>query len=229
MHFSGLSDRFGLPLQAWDLQKRFSLAIVGYFPTLVTVMPTKQLIEALFPKSRIAILAALTDDGDEGLHLREIARRGGLSPKSVMRELHSLRDAGILISRDVGRQVVYRLNPECPIYDELQQIVHKTVGIVGVLRRALQPLAAHIDLAYVYGSQASGMARVDSDVDLMLVGSVSLRQLSSPLREAGRRLHREINPTLYTREDYERERAKRDSFVARVHDGSRMDVMGETR
>ena len=50
------------------------LFFVGLLPTLVVVMPTKQLIEALFPRSRSAILAALTDAGEEGLHLREIAR-----------------------------------------------------------------------------------------------------------------------------------------------------------
>jgi len=205
------------------------LFFVGLLPTLVVVMPTKQLIEALFPRSRSAILAALTDAGEEGLHLREIARRGGLSPKSVMRELHSLRDAGILVSRNVGRQVVYRLNPDCPIYEDLQQIVRKTLGLAGILRSALEPLSDQIDCAYIYGSHASSEARIDSDIDLMVVGIVSLRELSSPLREAGRSLHREINPTLYTAADYEEERSKSDSFVSRIHAGPRIDVFRRTR
>ncbi len=124
---------------------------VGDWPTNVGDMPTTSLIEALFPQSRIAVLSALVDAGVEGLHLREIARRGGLNPKSVMRELHSLREAEILVSRDVGRQVIYRLNPHCPIYVELQQIIRKTVGLSDVLRSALKPLADRITRAYVYG------------------------------------------------------------------------------
>jgi predicted nucleotidyltransferase len=146
-----------------------------------------------------------------------------------MRELHSLREAGILVSRDVGRQVIYRLNPECPIVEELRSIVRKTVGLAGVLRAALEPLADRIDLAFVYGSHASGEARPDSDVDLMVVGAVSLRELSSPLREAGRRLQREINPTLYTPEDYQQELNTNDSFVARVHAGPRIALLGGER
>ncbi len=143
-----------------------------------------------------------------------------------MRELHALRDAGILTSRDVGRQVVYRLNPECPIADELRSIIRKTAGLAGVLRAALEPFADRIVQAYVYGSHARGEERADSDVDLMIVGSVSLRELSSPLREAGRSLRRTINPTLYTAQAYGKELRVGDSFASRVHHGPRLDLVG---
>jgi predicted nucleotidyltransferase len=189
-------------------------------------MPTTSLTEALFPRSRSAVLSALTSAGDEGLHLREVARRTELNSKTVMRELHALRDAGILVSRDVGRQVVYRLNPDCPIVDELRSIIRKTVGLAGVLQAALEPFAERIVQAYVYGSHARGEERVDSDVDLMMVGSVSLRELSSALREAGRSLRRTINPTLYTVEAYKKELKARDSFVSRVDHGPRLDLVG---
>lgn len=192
-------------------------------------MPTTTLTQALFPKSRAAVLAALTAAGDEGLHLREVARRTELNSKTVMRELHSLRDAGILVSRDVGRQVIYRLNPECPIADELRSIIRKTVGLAGVLGAALAPFVARIDQAYVYGSHARGDERADSDVDLMIVGTVSLRELSSALREAGRSLRRTINPTLYTAEAYRKELKAGDSFVSRVDHGPRHDLVGGRR
>jgi DNA-binding transcriptional ArsR family regulator len=191
-------------------------------------MPTPTLTQALFPESRTAVLAALTAAGDEGLHLREVARRTELNSKTVMRELHSLRGAGILVSRDVGRQVIYRLNPDCPIVDELRSIIRKTVGLAGVLGTALAPFADRIDQAYVYGSHARGEERADSDVDLMVVGSVSLRELSSALREAGRSLRRTINPTLYTAQAYRKELRATDSFVSRVHHGPRLDLVGGT-
>ena len=192
-------------------------------------MATKRLIDALFPRSRSAILSTLAAAGDEGLHLRGIARVVKMNSKTVMRELHSLRDAGILISRKIGRQVVYRLNPDCPIYNELLSILRKTSGLVAVLQSALEPLADRIDQAYVYGSLARGDERLDSDVDIMIVGSVTLKEISSPLREAGRTLHRIINPTLYSSEEYEQEMKIDDSFVARVHNGDRLDLIGSVR
>ncbi|MEW5826721.1 MAG: nucleotidyltransferase domain-containing protein [Candidatus Bipolaricaulota bacterium] len=189
-------------------------------------MPTRSLARALFPQSRIAILAALVAAGDDGLHLREVARRADLNSKTAMRELHALRDAGILVSRPIGRQVVYRLNPDCPIADELRSIVRKTAGLAGVLAAALAPFAGRIDEAYVYGSHARGEERADSDVDLMVVGSVSLLELSPVLRDAGRTLRRTINPTLYTLNEYSEARAVTDSFVDRVAQGPRLNVAG---
>jgi predicted nucleotidyltransferase len=189
-------------------------------------MPTAGLARTLFSEARVGILSSLSAAGEAGLHLREIARQTGLNSKTVMRELHALRDAGILAARPAGLQVFYRLNPDCPIADELRSIIRKTVGLTDVLRAALSPFSDRIVQAYVYGSHARGEERVDSDVDLMIVGSVSLRELSSPLREAGRRLRRTVNPTLYSAEDYADERKTRGSFVSRVHRGPRLELLG---
>jgi len=205
------------------------LDIAGHLPTIEGDMPTKTLAETLFPQARLAVLAELTAAGSTGLHLREIARRAGLNSKTVMRELHALRDAGILHSKPVGRQVIYRLNPDCPIHEELRAIIRKTVGLADVLKDALAPLSDRIDLAYVYGSHASGEERAESDVDLMIVGEVSLREVSTPLRGARGILRRQINPTLYRAEEYRLALAEENSFVRRVHDGPRIEIIGNNR
>jgi len=179
----------------------------------------------LFPAARLAVLRWLAD-AEDGLHLRELERRSGLNKHGLARELHALRDAGILVSTRVGNQVIYRLNPQCPIYDELRSIVRKTVGLADVLREALEPFAGCIDLAYVYGSHARGEARPESDVDLMIVGAVSLQDVSSAIRDAGQRLRRIINPTLYAPDEYATELATEDSFVNRVHNGPRIHLIG---
>lgn len=188
-------------------------------------MSAPGLAEALFSRTRIAVLTQLAASS-EGLHLRELERRIGVNSRHLMRELHSLRDAGILVSNQVGRQVIYRLNPECPIYDELRAIVRKTAGLVSVLRDALAPFVDRIELAYVYGSHARGEERSDSDVDLLVVGDVSLKELSSPLVKAGETLRRVVNPTVYRPEEYRKALSERDSFVARVHGGARLDLIG---
>jgi len=121
------------------------------------------------------------------------------------------------------------MNPDCPIYDELRSIIRKTIGLVSILLTALEPVADRIEQAYIYGSLARGDERPDSDVDLMIIGNVTLRELSTPLREAGRNLRRVINPTLYTPEEYEQELKAGDSFISRVHNSKRLDLIGGTR
>ena len=188
-------------------------------------MSTKSLADALFPRTRRSVLQQLSESRD-GLHLRELERRTGVNSRHLLRELHSLRDAGLLTATKVGNQIIYRLNPDCPIYEEIRSIVRKTIGLANTLRDTLEPLAARIELAYVYGSFAQGEERPDSDVDLMIVGDVSLREISSLLAEAHRLVRREISPTLYRSEEYEEAVRDESSFVRRVHDGPRIDLIG---
>jgi len=196
--------------------------------TISDNMSPKTIAETLFLKTRLAVLGELVKAGAEGVYLRELERRTGLNKRGLLRELHAMRDAGILTARRVGRQVFYRLNPSCPIHDELRSIVLKTVGLGDVLREALSRFAERIDLAYVYGSLASGEASAESDVDVMIVGAVTLRELSGSLREAGSLLRREINPTLYQPDEYREALNTQNSFVCRVHQGPRIDLIGGT-
>ena len=149
-----------------------------------------------------------------------------MNSRHLLRELHSLRDAGLLTAKSVGNQIIYQLNPDCPIYDEMRSIVRKTLGLASVLREALEALAARIDIAYVYGSLAQGTERSDSDVDLMIVGDVSLREISPLLTEAHRAIRREISPTLYRPQEYAKALEDEASFVRRVHDGPRITLIG---
>jgi len=187
-------------------------------------MSTSEILDALFPRTRIGVLREL-EANEDGLHLRELERRTGVNSRHLSRELHALRDVGILTAKRIGRQDFYRLNPNCPIYPELRSMIRKTVGLAGVLAGALESFRDRIEHAYIYGSHARGEAKPGSDVDLMLVGSVTLRQVSSALREAGRTLGRVINPTLYSPQEYASELATTDSFVARVHNAVRIDLI----
>ncbi len=187
-------------------------------------MSTNALADALFSKTRAALLRELYAEPD-GLHVRELERRTGFNIRHISRDLHALSAAGILAAKPVGRQVTYKLDPECPIADEMRSIVRKTVGLTDVVRRALEPFRDRVDLAYIFGSFARGDERTDSDVDLMIVGRVTRRELATPLREAADVLKREINTVLYTAAEYAKALDEDDSFVHRVHVGPRLDVL----
>lgn len=187
-------------------------------------MSAKGLAETLFPRTRLQVLKHLSYE-PEGLHLRELERRTGVNSRHLARELRALRDVGVLLSKRVGAQIVYQFNPDCPIIGELRGIIQKTVGLKGVLKEVLAPFEKHIQRAYVYGSIARGTDRADSDVDLMIVGDLRLRELSTALRKAEDILGREISPTIYSAEEYQAEEEKEDSFISRIHRGSRIDII----
>jgi len=160
----------------------------------------------------------------EGVYLRELERTTGINSRQLIRELHALRDAGIIAPTRVGNVVVYRFDPECPIYEDLQGIVRKTVGLADVLKDMLKPFAGGIELAYVFGSHARGEQRADSDVDLMVVGLATRRELSTAIRRTERVLQRDINAMFYQPAEYGQALQDSDSFVSRVHHGKRIDL-----
>jgi DNA-binding transcriptional ArsR family regulator len=183
-------------------------------------------LDALFPKTRQGILAATLVQPEKIWYVSELARRMGVPSSSLQRELQALTDAGILSSHRQGRMVYYRANPDSPFFPELRGLLLKTAGLVDVLRDALRPLAAKVALAFVYGSIASAQERSESDVDVMVIGSVSPADLALPLRRAREQLGREINPTVYSVAEFNKKRIAKDPFLSEVLSHSRLVVLG---
>jgi predicted nucleotidyltransferase len=183
-------------------------------------------LDALFPKTRQGILAAMFVRPQKSWYVAELARRMGVPSSSLQRELQELTDAGILKAHRQGRMAYFQPNTDSPLYPDLRGLLLKTAGLVDVLREALEPLAGQVRLAFVYGSMASGEERNDSDIDFMVVGDVSPAALAVPLRGARESLGREINPTVYSQAEFARKRKENDSFLARVMAKPRLLVVG---
>ena len=187
---------------------------------------TKQAIELMFGAYRRELLARLLLRPEEDFHVRELARMTGISAGSLHRELKALSEAGLLLKARQGNQVRYQANRACPVYEELAGIFRKTMGLAGVLHDALADMADGIELALVFGSMAAGRQRSGSDVDLFIIGGISLLDVVKALSEAQGQLGREINPVVMTAEEFIAQQEKGDRFVTRVMDEPKIFVMG---
>lgn len=181
----------------------------------------------LLGQTRSAVLGALFLHPDSSLHVRELARLTGASPGSLHRDLRAMAELGLLVRQEVGRQVHYRANVDSPIFTELSGLLRKTAGVVDVLRDALAPVADKIERAFIYGSIARGTEHAHSDVDVMIVGDVDFGEAIVALAPAQDKLRREINPTLFTKREFEAKRKQRDSFVAQVWKGPKLWLIGD--
>jgi predicted nucleotidyltransferase len=164
---------------------------------------------------------------DEELHLRDIARHVELAPATVQREVLLLTGAGILERRQVGRQVYYRANRQSPIFSELQSLMLKTVGLADLLRGALEPLGERVECALVFGSVADGTATSDSDLDLLVVGEVTLGEVASHLRIAKVTIGRETNVVTMSRAAFVDGLQQRDSFLTTLLSRPIITVKGD--
>jgi len=187
----------------------------------------KSVLEFLMPRSRVLVLAFLLSNTEAKWYLRELARRTGLSAPTVQNEANGLVDAGIIVRERSGNRVYYRANPHCPIYPDLRMLIIKTVGVADEIKKALEPLAGKIRLAYVYGSFADGTANADSDVDVMVVGPVASFDAVGALADAEDVLRREVNATVYSVKEYKARLAEAEGFIYEVHNGPRLILLGD--
>lgn len=172
---------------------------------------------ALFSDSQARVLQWLFGQPERSYHLSELRRLTSLGSASLQRELNRLADAGLVNSERVGNLRRFQANPQSPVYQELVSLVRKTLGVVPLLRQALQPLAGRLSKAFIYGSVARQTDTAGSDVDLLLVGeNLSLNEILNLLLPLEAQLGRKINPNCYTPMEYAKRVAEPDSFVNRV-------------
>ncbi|HEY3785206.1 MAG TPA: nucleotidyltransferase domain-containing protein [Steroidobacteraceae bacterium] len=122
--------------------------------------------------------------------------------------------------------VYYQANKDSPVFPELQGLLVKTAGLVDVLRDALNSVARKLRLVFVYGSIASGQEGSNSDIDLMVIGSLVPADIALPLRRAQQVLGREVSPTVYSLAEFNRKRAEKDHFLTQVLSEPRLIVLG---
>ena len=184
--------------------------------------------EALFGKTRRNVLSLLFGRPDEQFYMRQIARMTGVSTASVQHELARLTEAELVIRSPDGKQVYYRANTVSPVFSEIRSLMEKTVGAVAVLRTTLSEFSGEgrIDLAFLYGSFASGTQVSASDVDVMVIGDTTLSELIPVLRQAQDRLGREINPSVYPRAEFQERLRAGEHFVSRVLERPKIMLIG---
>lgn len=159
------------------------------------------------------------------LHVREIARRAKLNEATVRQELSVLAGLHLVALRRDGNRAYYRAETASPLCTDIRNIVLKTSGLIDILRIALVEKPG-IRLAFVFGSVASGGEKPATDIDLMIIGSVSLRQLSKWLSGVAAQVGRDVNPHIVTPREFSRRRQAGDRFVNSVLSAPRLFVIG---
>ena len=185
------------------------------------------LADALFSSTQQRVLALLFGQPDRSFYASELIRMASAGSGAVQRELVKLEQSGLVTVRRVGSQKHYQANPASPLFEELRGIVWKTVGLAEPLREALKPLAAEIIAAFVYGSVAKRKDTARSDIDLLIVSDkldyATVYAALEPFRET---LHREVNPTVYGRQDVAKRLKKGNAFLRRVFDQPKLWIIG---
>ena len=183
--------------------------------------------DLLFGQTRGRVLALLYGAPEEPLFVRQIARLAETSVGTVQRELALLTDAGLIKRSALGSQVFYQANQEHPDFPELRALLAKTSGVFQMLKAALSPFSARVNLAFVYGSVARGEEKATSDIDLMVIGAVSLDEVLDAVGPVEKQLRRPVNPTIYSLEDLKARFRSGNHFLQSLKKSKKVFLIGD--
>ena len=186
-----------------------------------------RLAELLSSRARAEIFRLLFSGTGEELHVREIERRSGLNDSTLRQELRKLVRLDLVQSRRDSNRVYYRAKTESPLYPEIRNLVLKTSGLSDVLKSALTD--KRIRVAFVFGSIASGEEKAGSDVDLMVIGQLGLRDLSRLLSGIEEKIGREVNPHVLREEEFRKRIRAKEHFVSSVMETPKIFIIGSER
>jgi len=176
--------------------------------------------------ARVKILTLFLLNPESRFYQREIEGLTGLPIRAVQREVERLETIGLLQRTVEGNRVYYQVDREFFLFPELKSMILKTTGLGSLLRKRLQN-EDRIKIAFIYGSYAANQETTTSDIDLFVIGELSSRELHAAVSEVERVVHREINYTLFSLEEFRQKAWARNGFVLNVLEGPKIFLKGD--
>jgi len=191
------------------------------------MLATSGLSSALFSNVQQRVLALIFGRPERSFYTSEIVRTVRSGTGAVQRELSRLERSGLVSVERIGNQKHYRANRQSPIFEELQSLVLKTVGLAEPLRMSLEPYSDKIKTAFVYGSVAKGVDTAKSDIDLMVIGEdLAYTDLYEGLQRAEDALARQVSPNFLSPEEWRRKLAQKTPFITRISAQPKIFIFG---
>ncbi len=181
--------------------------------------------DLMISRVRVEMLELFFLNPEEMYYVRQITRKINEEINAVRRELERMLGAGLLKSEERGNRLYYYLNDRYPYYQELQQMVVKSSGLGKKIRKKRRKLG---QLAFVMfsGKYVSGQQPVQDEVDMLIIGEVVLPELQALVKGEEKNIERELNYAVFSLEEFDFRKTRRDPFVMDILYGSRVMVIG---
>jgi predicted nucleotidyltransferase len=174
---------------------------------------------------QLRLLALLLLQTERSWTLQELTETLGAPQSSVHRELGRAEAAGIITRDSDARPHRFRAATDDPFHEPLATLLDRSVGVEEQLRTALD--RPDVAAAVIYGSWATGTRRPDSDIDVLVVGDVDLRELRRTVRPISKGAGRTVDLTVLTVDEFNELVAERSSFARRVLDSQVTHLVGD--
>lgn len=180
------------------------------------------MIDALFgSKTRVKLLHLFLSNPGRAFYVREITRKIDEQINSVRRELANMLNVGIIKSENSNNKLYYEVNQDYVHYEPLRQVfvsassesqALKEVETVGDWASRLKPLG-DVRVAILGGQLVHGS---DTDVDVLLVGSINKTQAKKFVKELEEDESKSLNYVIMEYQDFYYRLSIKDRFVMSV-------------
>src|SRR3989344_302743 len=177
-------------------------------------------------KTRVKVLFLFLSAPADMFHVREAVRRTEEEINAVRRELIYLEKKGILTREPRANRVYYYLDRSYPFHLDLLNLYAKCRGIgADIIKNRVK--LGKIKYAMLSGKFARGIRNNPEEVDLLLVGTIVVPELSVLVRAEEERRKHEINYTVMTEEEFSFRKKRIDPFITSIIHGSRVMLLGD--
>ncbi len=184
------------------------------------------LADLITSQSRVKLLTVFLSSPKEMYHVRELVRRTNDEINAVRRELQFLEGKGILVKEPRGNRIYFSFSKTYPFYNDLLLLGAKTIGLGAEILKNKAKLGK-IKYVMFSGRFVKGSKEKAEDVDVLVVGTVVLPELSLLVRNEERRIGHEINYTAMTEDEFGFRKKKSDPFIDNILSGSRLMLIGD--
>ncbi len=182
----------------------------------------------LFPNpSFVNVLAIFLTHPDEEFYQSYIVESTGCALMQVQRALKRLESTGLINKIKSGNRSYYKANRKHPAFEDIKRALLKTILFGDLLKEALNPLKSNIRFGFIYGSLANGNESLNSDIDLLIIGDLGLRDIASILNTVGNDLGREINPSVYSINEFKKKIKEGNPFIKEIIHKPKIWIIGE--
>lgn len=185
-----------------------------------------KLQDFMISRVRVKLLKLFFTQSEEMFYVREITRKTKEEINAVRRELDRMIGVGLLKSEQRGNRLYYLLNTRYVFFQELRQMVIKATGLGKKVRQLRRKLGT-VDFVMFSGKFVQRKPPTQGEVDILVIGDVVLADLSDLIKEEEQIVGREINYAVFSRDEFEFRKQRRDPFIMDVLYGTRIMVIGD--
>lgn len=180
----------------------------------------------MISRVRVKLFTIFFEDPQEMYYVRQLTRMTNEEINAVRRELARMTKNGTLKQEKRGNRLYYFPNQAYGFYDDIVSMVAKSSGI-GLAIRTNKHKLGKVKFAMLSGKFARRKQRQSDDVDLLVVGTVVMPELSLLVQAEEKRRETEINYTVMSSDEFTFRKNRRDPFLLQILSSSRVMIIGD--